>query len=133
VDYTVKNARLNRSPADAPRESFGEQLRSFFRRNALWFLLVALAWLLVQDIFGTHGVLAMHRSRIELQKVQTEINQLDDENVKLQGQVKDLQSDPTTIERIARSMGLGRPYDLVFKTHPRPAASTPTDPSKKNP
>ena len=121
MDHSVKNPQLNGSPSGAPRESFSKQLRAFFRRNALWFLVAALAWLLIQDIFGTHGVLAMHRSQVELQKIQGEIKQLDEENKKLQDNVKDLKSDPATMEGIAREdLGLARPGELVFKTKQKP-------------
>jgi cell division protein FtsB len=117
---------MGKLPANAARETFGDQLRSFFRRNALWFLVVALAWLLVQDIFGAHGVLAMRRSQLELQKIQREIDQLDRENSKLQGHAEDLKSDPATIEGAAREdMGLARPGEFVFKTHPRTAHASP--------
>jgi cell division protein FtsB len=121
VDHTVKTPNVDRLTVDASRQSFGEQLRAFFRRNALWFLVAALAWLLIQDIFGTHGVLAMRRSQLELQKIQGEIKQLDEDNKKLQGDVKDLQSDPATIEGLARKMGLGRRSDFVFETKQKPA------------
>jgi cell division protein FtsB len=112
------------APAGAsnPRESFSEQLHSFFRRNMNWFLVAGFALLLIQDVFGTHGVLAMHRSQVEARKIQQEINQLDKENQALQDHVKDLKTDPATIECIAREdMGLARPGEHIFKTQPRPA------------
>jgi cell division protein FtsB len=123
VDYTVNKPKVERVAVDASRQSFGEQLRAFFRRNALWFLVAALAWLLIQDIFGTHGVLAMHRSQVELQRIQGEIKQLNEDNKKLQGDAKDLESDPATIEGLARKMGLGRRRDLVFETKQKPVDS----------
>ena len=125
MDHPVKNPEAARVTLDASPQSFVEQLRAFFRRNALWFLVAAFAWLLIQDIFGTHGVLAMHRSQVELQKVQSEIKQLDDDNKKLQGDVNNLESDPATIESLARKMGLGRRGDLVFETKQKPADSRP--------
>jgi cell division protein FtsB len=108
--------------AENPRETFSEQLGSFLRRNMNWFLVAGFALLLLQDIFGTHGVLAMHRSQVEARKIQQEINQLDKENQALQNHVKDLKTDPATIECIAReNMGLARPGEHIFKTQPRPA------------
>jgi cell division protein FtsB len=131
VDHELKNPERGRAPLGAPRQSFGEQLRAFLRRNALWFLVVALAWLLIQDVFGTHGVLAMHRSQLELQKIQGEIKQLDEENQRLQDNVKNLKSDPTTMEGIAREdLGLARPGEIVFRTKQKPADRR-TDPAKK--
>jgi cell division protein FtsB len=109
--------------AENPRESFSEQLQSFFRRNMSWLLVAGFALLLIQDVFGTHGVLAMHRSQVEARKIQQEINQLDKENQALQNHVKDLKTDPATIECVAReNMGLARPGEHVFITsQPKPA------------
>ena len=134
MDYPV-NRRVNNPPpekidAAAPRQSFAEQMAAFLRRNLYWFLVAGFVLLLLQDIFGTHGVLAMRRSQAEARKIQQEINQLDAENKKLQNHVKDLKTDPSTMECIAREdFGLARPGELIFKTQPtladpaHPAAS----------
>jgi cell division protein FtsB len=126
MDYPVNRDGNNPPPekidATAPRQSFTEQLSAFFRRNLYWFLVAGFVLLLLQDIFGTHGVLAMRRSQAEARKIQQEINQLDRENRKLQDHVKDLKTDPSTMECIAREdFGLARPGELIFKTQPRPA------------
>ena len=126
MDYPV-NRRLNNPPpekidAAAPRQTFAKQLGAFLRRNLYWFLIAGFVLLLLQDIFGTHGVLAMRRSQAEARKIQQEINQLDAENKKLQNHVKDLKTDPSTMECIAREdFGLARPGELIFKTQPRPS------------
>jgi cell division protein FtsB len=100
---------------------FVEQLRDFLRRNLNWLLLAALGLLILQDIFGTHGVVAMSRSRQEAARIQKEINQINQQNSQLQDCVKALKSDPATIERIAREeMGLARPGEYIFKTKPKP-------------
>lgn len=104
---------------------FSEQLREFFGRNMSWFLIAALALLLLQDIFGTHGVLAMQRSLQEAAAAQKQIDQLNDENRKLQDHVEQLKTDPAEIERIAREqLGLARPGEFVFKVPSKPADST---------
>jgi cell division protein FtsB len=124
MDYPV-NRRVNNPPpeksdATAPRQTFAELLGAFLRRNLYWFLIAGFVLLLLQDIFGTHGVLAMRRSQAEARKIQQEINQLDAENKKLQNHVKDLKTDPSTMECIAREdFGLARPGELIFKTQPR--------------
>jgi cell division protein FtsL len=102
--------------------SFADQLREFLSRNASWFLAGAITLLLLQDIFGTHGVLAMRRAQKEAVSVQKEIDQINEENQQLQDRVKSLKTDPEAIERIAREeMGLARPGEFIFKTAPRPA------------
>ena len=132
MDRPVNNSAPNRPAPLVERQSFGDQLRAFFRRNALVFLVLALIWLIVQDVFGTHGVLAMRRSQLERDKLQSEIQQMNTENQKLQDGVKDLQSDPATMEKIAREdLGLGRRGELIFKTAQKHAESrVPPVPTK---
>jgi cell division protein FtsB len=104
-----------------PTMSFAAQMREFLRRNANLFLAAALCLLLLQDVFGTHGVLAMRRAQTEATAVQREINLINDENRQLQDRVKSLKTDPQAIEHIAREeMGLARPGEFIFKTSPRP-------------
>lgn len=105
--------------------SFASQMREFFRRNANWFLAIALALLLLQDVFGTHGLIAMRRSQQEAAQVKKEIDQIDEENRRLQESVRGLKSDPASIERIAREeMGLARPGERIFKIPPKPGEPT---------
>ena len=123
MDYPV-NRDVNNPPPDkveatAPHQTFAEQLSAFLRRNLYLFLIAGFVLLLLQDIFGTHGVLAMRRSQAEARKIQQEITQLDRENKQLQDHVKDLKTDPSTMECIAREdFGLARPGELIFKTKP---------------
>jgi cell division protein FtsB len=107
--------------------SFVQQMRDFLHRNATWLLVAGLVLLCLQDIFGAHGVLAMHRSQREADTVQKEIQQLNKENQKLKDRVQSLRTDPIAIERIAREeMGLARPSEYIFKLQPNPGQpSTP--------
>jgi cell division protein FtsB len=120
-----------------PTISFAAQLREFLRRNASWFLGAAFTLLLLQDVFGTHGVLAMRRAQMEAKSVKNQIELINDENRQLQDRVKALKTDPQAIERIAREeLGLARPGEYVFETSPRPSdaaapAPQPADPPKK--
>jgi cell division protein FtsB len=117
------------SGAETEQQPFFEHLVDFFRRNALYFLIAGLILLIVQDIFGTHGVVAMRRSQVEANQIRQEIKQLDDENKRLDGNVKDLNSDPATIEGQARMDGLKRPGEVVFQIQTKQSdAATPTRP-----
>ena len=101
--------------------SFSEQMGNFLRQNLNWFLAVGLALLLLQDVFGTHGLLAMRRAQKEAARVQLEIDQINQENRRLQENVKALKTDPAAIERIAREeMGLARPGEYIFKIPAKP-------------
>jgi cell division protein FtsL len=119
-----------RQPVHEQPASFSEQLRDFWRRNLNWFLLAALALLLLQDVFGTHGLVAMRRSQKEADRMQHEINQVNEENRQLEERVKALKTDPQSIERIAREeMGLARPGEYIFKVQPTPGEA-PAPPSQ---
>lgn len=116
--------------------TFLQQMREFVRRNLSVFLLGGLLLLVIQDVFGTHGVLAMRRAQEEATKVKREIHQIDTENQRLQDNVKSLKSDPQSIERIAREeIGLARPGEYVFKVAPKPVTTAPSqepaDPTQK--
>lgn len=114
-----------------------EKTAAFVRGHRVLLLAFALGLLLLQDIFGTHGVLAMRRSQKEAMQIQQEIKRLDEENRVLQEHVKALKTDPVAIERIAREeMGLARPGELIFKVPAKPgeppnADTNPPGPPKK--
>lgn len=142
MDYTV-NARHTKSKKteaqriEAVPLSFFAQMGAFLRRNMMWFLVAGLTLLVLQDIFGTHGVLAMRRSQQQAADIHKEIEQLNRENQKLQDRVHSLKSDPAAIERIAREeIGLARPGEYIFKIDPKPgdpqtpAAQPSTQPQK---
>ena len=123
-----KTARRRTRAREAfpPKTGLGDQMQEFLRRNMNWFLIAGFALLLLQDIFGTHGVLAMRRTQLQAKEVQQEIERLNEENRKLQNRVDHLKSDPATLEGIARDeMHLKRPGEYVFPIQVRPSASTP--------
>ena len=96
------------------------RLREFAKANARTIFILGFLLLLLQDVFGTHGVVAMRRSQQEAAQIGKEIKQLDDENKQLDQRVKELKSDPHAIEEIARKdVGLARPGDVIFKVTPQ--------------
>ena len=116
---------------------FHEEMSNFFRHNLNWFVGLGLTLLLLQDVFGTHGLLAMRRAQKEAASVQQEIDRINKENRQLQENVKALKTDPAAIERIAREeMGLARPGEYIFKVPPKAGdppvlVSHPPDPAAK--
>ena len=123
-----------RNPMQKQPPTFAEHFRDFLRRNLSWFIAAGLALLLLQDVFGNHGVLAMRRSQQEARDVQRQINQMNEENRQLEERVKALKTDPQAIERIAREeMGLARPGEYIFKLPPKPGdGSTTASPTQPN-
>jgi cell division protein FtsB len=93
-------------------------------------LAVFVAVLFLHDVFGTHGFVAMHRKQQEIQKVKTDLDRLNKENSDLEQDVKNLKSDPHTIEKIAREeLGQARPGEVIIKLPaPPPSDSPPPQP-----
>jgi cell division protein FtsB len=92
------------------------QAGAYLRKNARQILGLALFALLVHDVFGPHGFIAMRRTQKEIEQIREQIGKMNEENESLTKQVTSLKSDPKSIERIAREeMGLARPGELIFK------------------
>jgi cell division protein FtsL len=101
---------------------------AYVRRNARQILGLALFALLVHDVFGAHGFIAMRRTQKEIEQIQQQIVKLNDENKSLSNQVTSLKTDPKAIERIAREeMGLAQPGEIIYKL---PDAAKPGDPQR---
>lgn len=97
------------------------RLQAFFRRHGVALLAAGVLLLLVHDVFGDRGFLAMRRSQKEIEQLEQEISRLNEENQRITGEIEALKTDPAAIERIARDeMGLARPGELVFTLPPKP-------------
>ena len=93
-----------------------EKLRSLLQHYGRGLLGLLIAVMIVHDVFGTHGFLAMRRTQSEIRKVKADLNQLSKENATLEQEVKDLKTDPRLIEKIARDdLGLARPGDIIIR------------------
>jgi len=94
----------------------GEGVLAFLRQYGATLLGLLLLALVVHDIFGTHGFLAMRRTQQEIKKTKADIELLNKENAQLADEVKDLKSDPRKIEKIARDeLGLAKPGEVIIK------------------
>ena len=103
------------------------QLWHTYGRHVLAIFVVVL---LVHDVFGTHGFMAMHRKQQEIQKVSKTLERLNKENMLLEQDITDLKTDPQTIRKIAREeLGLAQPGEIIIKLPapepPAPAAAKP--------
>lgn len=108
-------------------EKFGALLRQY-GRGLLGLLVVVL---LVHNVFGAHGFLAMRRTQGEIDKVKKELNRLNSENSQLQDDVKSLKTDPHRIEKIARDeLLLAKPGEVIINS---PQPQPPPQSSSLNP
>jgi cell division protein FtsB len=101
---------------------------AYLRKNAWRILGLALFTLLVHDVFGAHGFIAMRRTQHEIELMREQIGKLNGENKSMTDQVNSLKTDPKAIERIAREeMGLARPGEMIYKL---PDSAKPGDTPK---
>ncbi len=102
-----------------------DNLQSFLRRHGRTILGLLLVLLVMDNIFGTHGYLAMRRTQKEIAALKKDLQRLNDENQQLAEQVKALKSDPQLIEKIARDeLGLARPGEVIIRIPQQPANSS---------
>lgn len=105
-----------------------EKFAALAKRYGREILGLAVLAMVVHDVFGTHGFLAMRRTQSEIKKVQANLEQLNKENEALEQEVRDLKSDPRLIEKIARDeLGLARPGEVIIRVpQGRQFAENPT-------
>ena len=65
-----------------------EKLRSLMRQYGRGLLGLLMLVMIVHDVFGTHGFLAMRRTQNEITKVKADLDQLSKENAELEQEVK---------------------------------------------
>ena len=105
--------KLKKKRENAPAE---ETMRSLVRQYGRGLLGLLVLVMIVHDVFGTHGFLAMRRTQVEISKVKANLEALSKENAALAQEVKDLNSDPRLIEKIARDdLGLARPGEIIIR------------------
>ena len=98
------------------KPSTEEKIRSLIRQYGRGLLGLMVLVMIVHDVFGTHGFLAMRRTQNEIKKVKADLDALSKENAALEQEVKDLNSDPRLIEKIARDdLGLARPGEIIIR------------------
>ena len=101
---------------------------ALYRNGILVLLLVSIA-LIVHNIFGQNGYLALRRQRKEFQTLQQQLLQLKQENEQLDKENRALKSDPAAIERMAREqMHLAKPGEKIY-TLPDKAPTNPPPPT----
>ena len=99
------------------------------RRNATYVLVLVCVALLVHEIFGSHGFLALRQEKKEIESLRLQIRQLQDENEQLDKRIKALQSNPKAIERLAREqMRLARPGELIYTLPEKDLKKDPAPP-----
>ena len=100
--------------------------KTLYRNGMLAFVLLTVA-LLVHEIYGTNGYLALRRQQREVEILEKQIQQLKQENEQLGQQIKALRSDPQAIERLAREqMQMARPGETIYKLPEKDSKKPPS-------
>src|SRR5260370_5583917 len=102
---------------------------AFLERHGRALLAVFIVALVVHDVFGPHGFIAMRRTQNEIERVRKDPDRLNKENLELGDQVRALKTDPRLIEKIAREdLKRAKPGETIIPTtsslHP-PTVSPP--------
>jgi len=72
-------------------------------------------WMFVHVMFGPNGMIVYQQKRIEYNKLQQDIQVLQQQNQRYSEQVKALKSDPKAIEKAAREeLRYARPGEVVY-------------------
>jgi cell division protein FtsB len=105
-------------------------------RGAILALALLSVALVVHEIYGEHGYLALHHQKREYDSLQREVRRLQEENQRLEKRIELLKSDPKTVESIARDqMGMARPGERIY-TLPEedkdPKSQDPTAPDENS-
>ncbi len=105
------------------------------RRIATAAVIVGALFFGYHAIFGENGVTVYQQRRAEDAAIRKHIAELQQENTKLQDQVKALRTDPDAIEHEARErLHYARPGEVIWTEDQPPSSSTqqpPPPPTKK--
>lgn len=107
-------------------------LYRFRRRIATGGILLLTAWLFLHVMFGANGMVVYKEKRAEIDDLQKQVNGLELENHLYGEQIKNLKSDPRTIEREAReALHYARPGEVVYVAPPPISPTRPATNSAK--
>lgn len=103
------------------------------RRIATGSVVVMTVWLFLHIMFGSNGMVVYKQKRAEIQDLQQQVKTLQLENQRFGDQIRDLKTDPKTIEKEAReALHYTRPGEVVYVAPPPINATRPaTDAARK--
>ena len=96
--------------------SFRALVREKRHRLILWGGVVCFLLLSLLAVVGDRGFLEIYEFSRHLERVETQIRALDQENRRLRAEMMALQNDLHQVEKLAREeLGLARPDELIFE------------------
>jgi cell division protein FtsB len=92
---------------------------AFLERHGRTILGLFVVALVVHDVFGPHGFIAMRRTQTEIDRVKKDLDRLNKENADLGDLVHALKTDPRLIEKIAREdLQRAKPGEIIIRIPP---------------
>lgn len=83
-------------------------------------LIVVLGAIVLLSIFGPEGYLEIKKARQELQRRQSNLEQLEQGNEERRERIEGLESDPEKMERYLREKGYGRENEIIERLPEEP-------------
>lgn len=100
-------------------ESISDWLYRARRRMATGGMVALVCLLGYHVVFGANGALVYYHKRAENQRLEKEIQEMQQANARLEQQIKALKSDPKAIEKEAREqLKYARPGEVVYTNPP---------------
>lgn len=113
---------------------FNSVFKTFYRARrklATGAVTLLAVWLAFHVIFGANGWVVYQEKRTEYKKVQSELQQVEEENQRLTKQVDSLRNDPKAIEREAREqLHYTKKGEIIYLLPGQKAATTAKAPGK---
>jgi cell division protein FtsB len=101
-------------------------------RNGILVLLLMTVALIVHNIFGENGFLALRRQQKELHTLELKLRQLKQENEQLGKENQSLKSNPAAIERLAREqIHLAKRGEKIYTRSDQAPVNPPSVPEKE--
>jgi len=112
----------------ATLEPYLTRLFELRRRIATVAVAVLAVWLFVHVTFGANGMVVYRSKKAEYERVQKDIQQLQQENQRYADEVTQLKTDPKRIEKEAREQfHYARPGEVIYVAPEHPTAPAPAN------
>jgi len=108
-------------------EPYLTRLYELRRRVATVAVALLAIWIFVHVTFGANGMVVYRSKKAEFERVQKDIQQLQQENQRYADQVNQLKTDPKRIEKEAREQfHYARPGEVIYVAPDKPALQPPS-------
>jgi len=127
LTYGADQAEAWAGKVQATLEPYLTRLYELRRRIATVAVALLAVWIFVHVTFGANGMVVYRSKKAEYERVQKDIQQLQQENQRYADQVNQLKTDPKRIEKEAREQfHYARPGEVIYVAPDKPALQPPS-------